>query len=60
MTVRAPVSASHVRAPAPVPVSERQTRSTPGVKILVSGVAAVAAGVAVSLYSIVNTGTLYQ
>ena len=56
MTVRAPVSASHVRAPAPAPVSERQTRSTPGVKILVSGVAAVAAAVAVSLYSGRETG----
>ena len=56
MTVRAPASASHVLAPAPVPVSERQTRSTPGVRILVSGVAAVAAGVAVSLYSGRETG----
>jgi regulator of protease activity HflC (stomatin/prohibitin superfamily) len=51
MTVQAPVSTSHAPAPAPVPVAEHQAWSTRGVKVLVSGVAAVLAGVAVLWYS---------
>jgi len=51
MTVQAPVSTSHVLAPAQVPVAERQARSTRGVKVLVSGVVAVLAAVAVLWYS---------
>ena len=43
MTVQAPVSTSHVPAPAQVPVAERQASSTRGVKVLVSGVVAVLA-----------------
>ena len=49
MTVQAPVSTSH--EPIPVPVAEQQAWSTRGVKVLVSGVAAVLAGVAVQWYS---------
>ena len=51
MTVQAPVSTSHVLAPAQVPVAERQARSTRGVKVLVSGVVAVLAAAAVLWYS---------
>ena len=47
MTVQAPVSTSHAPAPAQVPVAERQASSTRGVKVLVSGVVAVLAAVAV-------------
>jgi len=47
MTAQAPVSTSH----APAPVAEHQSWSTRGVKVLVSGVAAVLAGVAVLWYS---------
>ncbi len=49
MTVQAPVSTSH--EPVPVPVAEQRAWSTRGVKVLVSGVAAVLAGVAVLWYS---------
>jgi hypothetical protein len=49
MTVHAPVSTSH--EPVPVPVAEQRAWSTRGVKVLVSGVAAVLAGVAVLWYS---------
>ena len=49
MTVQAPVSTSH--EPVPVPVAELRAWSTRGVKVLVSGVAAVLAGVAVLWYS---------
>ena len=51
MTVQAPVSTSHVLAPAQVPVAERQARSTRGVKVLVSGVVALLAAVAVLWYA---------
>jgi regulator of protease activity HflC (stomatin/prohibitin superfamily) len=56
MTVQAPVSTSHVPAPAQVPVAERQASSTRGVKVLVSGVVAVLAAVAVLWYSGRQTG----
>jgi regulator of protease activity HflC (stomatin/prohibitin superfamily) len=56
MTVQAPVGTSPVLAPAQVPVAERQARSTRGVKVLVSGVVAVLAGVAVLVYSGRQTG----
>jgi hypothetical protein len=49
MTVQAPVSTRH--EPVPVPVAEQQAWSTRGVKVLVSGVAAVLAGAAVLWYS---------
>ena len=49
MTVQAPVSTS--RAPAQVPIAERPSSSTRGVKVLVSGVVAVLAAVAVLVYS---------
>jgi len=51
MTVQAPVSTSHAPAPAQVPIAERATSSTRGVKVLVSGVVAVLAAVAVLVYS---------
>jgi regulator of protease activity HflC (stomatin/prohibitin superfamily) len=51
MTVQAPVSTSHVPAPAQVPIAERASSSTRGVKVLVSGVVAVLAAVAVLVYS---------
>jgi len=51
MTVQAPVSTSHAPAPAQVPIAERATSSTRGVKVLVSGVVAVLAAVAVLWYS---------
>ena len=54
MTAQAPVSTSH--EPAPAPVAEHQAWSTRGVKVLVSGVAAVLAGVAVLWYSHKQTG----
>ena len=51
MTVQAPVSTSHATAPAQVPIAERASSSTRGVKVLVSGVVAVLAAVAVLVYS---------
>jgi regulator of protease activity HflC (stomatin/prohibitin superfamily) len=51
MTVQAPVSTSHVPAPAQVPVAERQASSTRGVKVLISGIVAVLAAVAVLVSS---------
>ena len=51
MTVQAPVSTSHVPAPAQVPIAERPASSTRGVKVLVSGVVAILAAVAVLVYS---------
>jgi regulator of protease activity HflC (stomatin/prohibitin superfamily) len=51
MTVQAPVSTSHAPAPAQVPIAERASSSTRGVKVLVSGVVAVLAAVAVLVYS---------
>jgi regulator of protease activity HflC (stomatin/prohibitin superfamily) len=54
MTVQAPVSTGH--EPAPVAVAEQQAWSTRGVKVLVSGVAAVLAGAAVLWYSHKQTG----
>ena len=51
MTVQAPVSTSHAPAPAQVPIAERATSSTRGVKVLVSAVVAVLAAVAVLVYS---------
>jgi regulator of protease activity HflC (stomatin/prohibitin superfamily) len=51
MTVQAPVSTSHAPAPAQVPIAEHATSSTRGVKVLVSGVVAVLAAVAVLVYS---------
>jgi hypothetical protein len=51
MTVQAPVSTSHVPAPAQVPIAERASPSTRGVKVLVSGIVAVLAAVAVLVYS---------
>jgi regulator of protease activity HflC (stomatin/prohibitin superfamily) len=51
MTVQAPVSTSHAPAPAQVPIAERATSSTRGVKVLVAGVVAVLAAVAVLVYS---------
>ena len=51
MTVQAPVSTSHAPAPAQVPIAERATSSTRGVKVLVSGIVAVLAAVAVLVYS---------
>ena len=51
MTMQAPDSTSYEPAPAPVPVAEHQAWSTRGVKVLVFGVAAVLAGVAVLWYS---------
>jgi regulator of protease activity HflC (stomatin/prohibitin superfamily) len=56
MTVQAPASTSRVLAPAQVPVAERQAWSTRGVKVMVSGVVAVLAGVAVLWYSGRQTG----
>jgi regulator of protease activity HflC (stomatin/prohibitin superfamily) len=56
MTVQAPVSTSHVLAPAPAPAAERQAWSTRGVKVLVSGLVAVLAAVAVVWYSGKQTG----
>jgi regulator of protease activity HflC (stomatin/prohibitin superfamily) len=56
MTVQAPVSTSHVPALAQVPVAEHQASSTRGVKVLVSGVVAVLAAVAVLWYSGSQTG----
>ncbi len=54
MTAQARVSASH--EPAPAPVAEHQAWSTRGVKVLVSGVAALAGGVALLWYSGKQTG----
>ena len=54
MTAEALGRASH--EPAPVPVAEHQAWSTRGVKVLVSGLAAVAAGAAVLWYSGKHTG----
>ncbi len=51
MTVQAPVSTSHAPAPAQVPIAERATSSTRGVKVLISGVVAILAAVAVLVYS---------
>ena len=51
MTVQTPVSTSHAPAPAQVPIAERATSSTRGVKVLVSGVVAMLAAVAVLVYS---------
>jgi regulator of protease activity HflC (stomatin/prohibitin superfamily) len=51
MTVQAPVSTSHAPAPAQVPIAERAAPSTRGVKVLVSGLVAVLAAVAVLVYS---------
>jgi hypothetical protein len=60
MTAQAPVSTRHEPAPAPAPVSapvaEHQAWSTRGVKILVSGVVALAVGVALLWYSHKQTG----
>ncbi len=49
MTAQAPVRTGHQLAPAPV--AEHQAWSTRGVKVLVSGLAALAAGVALVWYS---------
>jgi hypothetical protein len=54
MTVQAPVSTSH--EPAPAPAAEHQAWSTRGVKVLVSGLAALAGGVALLWYSGRQTG----
>jgi hypothetical protein len=54
MTLQAPVGTGHQLAPPPV--AERQAWSTRGVIVLVSGVAAVLAGVAVLWYSGKQTG----
>jgi regulator of protease activity HflC (stomatin/prohibitin superfamily) len=54
MVAQAPVGTSH--GPAPAPVAEHQAWSTRGVKVLVSGVAAVLAGVAALWYSHKQTG----
>ncbi len=54
MTAQASVSTSH--EPAPAPVAEHQAWSTRGVKVAVSGVVAVLAGVAVLWYSHKQTG----
>jgi hypothetical protein len=54
MTAQAPVSTGH--EPAPAPVAEHDAWSTRGVKVLVSGVAAVLAGVAVLWFSHKQTG----
>jgi regulator of protease activity HflC (stomatin/prohibitin superfamily) len=51
MTVQTPVSTSRAPAPAQVPIAERPSSSTRGVKVLVSGVVAVLAAVAVLVYS---------
>jgi len=51
MNVQAPVSTSHAPAPAQVPIAERASSSTRGVKVLVSGLVAVLAAVAVLVYS---------
>jgi regulator of protease activity HflC (stomatin/prohibitin superfamily) len=51
MTVQAPVSTSHVPAQAQVPIAERASSSTRGVKVLVSGIVAVLAAVAALVYS---------
>ena len=56
MTVQAPVSTSSAPAPAQVPIAERPSSSTRGVKVLVSGVVAVLAAVAVLVYSGKQTG----
>jgi SPFH domain / Band 7 family len=62
MTAQAPVSTRHEPAPAPAPapasapVAEHQAWSTRGVKILVSGVVALAVGVALLWYSHKQTG----
>jgi regulator of protease activity HflC (stomatin/prohibitin superfamily) len=60
MTVQAPVSTRHEPAPgpalAPAPVAEHQAWSTRGVKILVSGVAALAVAVALLWDSHKQTG----
>jgi regulator of protease activity HflC (stomatin/prohibitin superfamily) len=53
MTVEAPARASHEPAPA---IAERQAVSTHGVKILVTGIVAVLAGVAVLVYQSKQTG----
>jgi hypothetical protein len=54
MIADAPVSAS--RGPAAAPVAEHQARSTRGVRVLVSGAAAVLAGVLLLWYSGKQTG----
>jgi len=56
MTVQTPVSTSRAPAPAQVPIAERPASSTRGVKVLVSGVVAVLAAVAVLWYSGKQTG----
>ena len=56
MAVQAPVGTSHALAPAQVPIAERPASSTRGVKVLVSGVVAVLAAVAVLVYSGKQTG----
>ena len=54
MTLQSPVGAGH--QPALSPVAERQARATHGIKILVSGVVAVLAGVALVYYANTQTG----
>jgi len=54
MTLQAPVRTGHQMTPSPV--AEHQAWSTRGVKVLVSGVVALLAGVAVLLYSGKQTG----
>jgi regulator of protease activity HflC (stomatin/prohibitin superfamily) len=49
MTAQAPVSTSH--EPAPAPVAEHPAWSTRGVKVLVAGLVAIAAGIAVLWYA---------
>jgi regulator of protease activity HflC (stomatin/prohibitin superfamily) len=56
MTAQAPVRTSHEPVPAPAPVAEHQAWSTRGVKVLVTGIAALLAGVAVLWYSHKQTG----
>src|ERR1700726_3301141 len=56
MTVQTPVSTSRALAPAQVPTAERQAWSTRGVKVLISGVVAMLASVAVLWYSGRQTG----
>src|SRR5260370_11983224 len=56
MGAQAPVSTSHQPVPAPAPVAEHQAWSTRGVKVLVSGLAALAGGIALLWYSHKQTG----
>jgi regulator of protease activity HflC (stomatin/prohibitin superfamily) len=56
MALQTPVEAGHQLAPAPAPVAEYQARVTRGVKVLVAGIVAVIAGVAVLVNANKQTG----